>query len=117
MGNAFDKIAAWTAADEGSLAVYEGIGSDGEAGSPTTAPDAGTGGSTFSFGGKHYLYDADGNIIEDVTKQRTYIGGLVPTGTPSFKIPDSERSKAKFIPLKIKVPKSPGNNTRLRLKV
>lgn len=51
MGTAFDKIAAWNAADEGALAVYEGLNAEGNPeGTPLKAGSSGSGGS-INFGG------------------------------------------------------------------
>ena len=109
MSSAFDKIGAWTANDEGALAVYEGI--DNEESSSGSG-----GGNSYAYGGKRYTYDADGNIIEDPSYKKQYL----TSQSDVFKLPtmpELARSKSKVVPFKIKAPKSPGNNRRIKLKV
>lgn len=51
MGAAFDKIAAWNAADEGALAVYEGLNAEGNPdGTPLKGGSGSGGGGGFNFG-------------------------------------------------------------------
>lgn len=115
MSSAFDKIGAWTAADEGSLAVYEGINSEGDAGAEVASTDT-DGGSSYSYGGKNYKYDANGNIVE-AEDDKQYLVQQLPGTLKLPSMPELSRDSTRVIPFKIKKPRQPTNNKRLRLKV
>jgi adenylate kinase family enzyme len=116
MSGAFDKIAAWTAAEEGSLAVYEGLNAEGELDGTPLTDNGGGGGGSFGFGGKTYQYDANGNIVEDATRKRSYFSAMEP-GKLDLSYPEPKNTKLSVTPFKIKAPARPSNNKRLRLKI
>lgn len=107
IGAQYDKIAAWNAADEGSLAVYEGIGPNGEVGdtaSTTGGSGSGSGSGNFFSNGSSTrikIINADGTTSwyeTDPTKKNYNLDKLLP----SLKASDI---KAPVIDVKPRAPK------------
>jgi hypothetical protein len=71
----------------------------------------------YAYGGKKYYTDKDGNITtEDPTRKNSYFSELTP-GKLDLSSPNVPNTKPKVTPFKLKIPKRPANNKRLRLRV